>query len=203
MGHPRTGGRAAGRDPERELRRGRVQPRWPAPGDHGGRRLIRSEESRSRTSPKIVRRRSLAPRRQSAPGEPASRPYLHSLGQMAFSPDNRRLYAIPGQARPGGRIVILDPDDRPAGRRPEGDCSRISTFRLSPDGHRLATGGRRGLIRIWDATTGDLLDVLGGTGRRIGLQPRRQEDRRPPHRKASNAGMWPPAASCSPSPPDG
>ncbi|MFO0889027.1 MAG: protein kinase [Isosphaeraceae bacterium] len=116
----------------------------------------------------ITRHDPLPPGGDPPSGRPGARSYLHStLGNIAFSPRGRRLYALQDRPNVKGHIVMLDSDSgRPAGRLKE-MAGQIDTFQLSPDGSRLATSGLAGLIRIYDAMTGNPVDVVGPHGHPI------------------------------------
>lgn len=83
---------------------------------------------------------------------------------MAFSPDGRRLAATVG---PPGVCLWQTSGELESILRVQSEPACSVAF--SPDGVRLATGGDHldPSIRIWDVSTGNLLDVLTGHANRV------------------------------------
>src|SRR5438094_974842 len=62
------------------------------------------------------------------------------------------------QVRPATALLhpITGPSSHPSHR------GYLATSALSPDGKKLATGGLDGIVRVWDADTGEFLRALVG-----------------------------------------
>ena len=77
-----------------------------------------------------------------------------------------------GQPRRDG--PTLGPGDRHEIRRYKGNTDSVYCAAVSPDGRRIAAGGRDTVIRIWDLESGELLRTLPGSlvGHVAGVLPR-------------------------------
>lgn len=79
---------------------------------------------------------------------------------LALSPDGRTL-AIGGRKMPGFRLLSLA---SPGKMRRIGEWTgEVTALAFAPTGDRIATGDADGLVRIWDATTGQEI-VRGSVG---------------------------------------
>ncbi|MBP6298149.1 MAG: hypothetical protein KA401_02290 [Anaerolineae bacterium] len=74
---------------------------------------------------------------------------------IEWSPDG----ALLASANPEGRIFIYDTDQNLVRTLP-GHSRRAIAVSWSPDGTKLATGGWDNYVRIWEVSTGDLLQEL-------------------------------------------
>lgn len=82
-------------------------------------------------------------------------------GQIAFSPDGRRLAAATGEQ--GAGTVWDFSTGRPLLNLPEGShAGALLGLDYSPNGLQFATAGADGTAKTWDAATGELLLTLSG-----------------------------------------
>lgn len=84
---------------------------------------------------------------------------------LAFRPDGRQLATASvafSSGLPAG-VFLWDAATGAEVGRLKGETSTFSVA-YSPDGTRLATGGIAGQVRLWDASTGDLIADLGRHG---------------------------------------
>jgi WD40 repeat protein/DNA-binding SARP family transcriptional activator len=92
-------------------------------------------------------------------------PQTDEHGDIAFTPDGRRLIAASGREgtvrvwsiNSGDELLVLDRHART--HKP---VRAVIDIDISPDGSRIATAGADGSARIFDAETGRQLVVLGG-----------------------------------------
>jgi sugar lactone lactonase YvrE len=89
---------------------------------------------------------------------------LEALGgkieSMALSPDGKRLVAVTEDRDDGdapGEAAVWDLPGATPARRLEGHLTGINAVAFSRDGVRVATGDRKGVLRVWEAATGRLL----------------------------------------------
>jgi WD40 repeat protein len=73
--------------------------------------------------------------------------------QLAYAPDGRTLASV---AEDGDAACLMDAATGKVLRRlrPEGERAGPESICFSPDGKLLATGGRDGLVRLWDPDSG-------------------------------------------------
>ena len=79
-------------------------------------------------------------------------------GYFTFTPDSRFLVGL--QKR---QVGLWDVSTGRLVRRFEGHSQWVSTALVTPDGGKLISADRSGAIRIWDATSGDLLLIFAET----------------------------------------
>ncbi|MBX7133926.1 MAG: TIR domain-containing protein [Fimbriimonadaceae bacterium] len=82
-----------------------------------------------------------------------------------FSPDGRRIVAISDAGAliwqsDGFRELLMLGSDRP--RDKYGDIDDYTAVAVSPDGTRIATGSRSGLVKLWSSQGGEPLLALAG-----------------------------------------
>jgi WD40 repeat protein/serine/threonine protein kinase len=86
---------------------------------------------------------------------------------VAFSPDGRRLVSF------GEREKVVKVWDPTAGKEvlsfPTNDKDYLESVAISPDGKRLVTGGRDGIVRVWDAETGKQTPLSPLKGQQMGI----------------------------------
>jgi tRNA A-37 threonylcarbamoyl transferase component Bud32 len=79
---------------------------------------------------------------------------------LAVSPDGRSLAAVtedPDDADAPAEAVLWDLPGRKVRLRLDGHPAAVNAVAFSRDGRRIATGDRRGTLRVWDAGDGRLL----------------------------------------------
>jgi WD40 repeat protein len=79
---------------------------------------------------------------------------------VAFSPDGRRLASV--GVDDNQNVKIWNASDRRLVKSWQGDLRRVVSVAWSPDGKRLATGGSDGLVKLWNAETGQNLRIFKG-----------------------------------------
>jgi len=84
---------------------------------------------------------------------------------VSYSPDGQRLVVGGGLLHSGTlRVVDVESGDELAVLR--GHDTGVTSVAYSPDGRRIASGGGSGkrVLRVWDAQTGECLEVIEGSG---------------------------------------
>ncbi|WP_328502253.1 helix-turn-helix domain-containing protein [Streptomyces sp. NBC_00457] len=78
---------------------------------------------------------------------------------VAFAPDGRTLAVVHVEARGGDQLTLLDAANGRTQHTIEASARSSQSLAFSPDGHTLATAsGYSGLVKTWDARTGQLRD---------------------------------------------
>src|SRR5579859_7407046 len=82
---------------------------------------------------------------------------------LAWSPDGKTL-ALVGSGSVAGNVCLYDTAslDTPARILGGPDARQRHSIAFSPSGKIVASGGDDGLIWLWDAATGDQIEILGG-----------------------------------------
>jgi WD40 repeat protein/serine/threonine protein kinase len=85
---------------------------------------------------------------------------------LAVSPDGSRLAVC--WEEPGRWVVTTyDADSGKPGSTSTEDRGEPWALVFSPDGTRIATGGEDGVVRLWDTTSGALIDQFRGHSRKL------------------------------------
>ena len=84
--------------------------------------------------------------------------HLKQAGQVAFSPDGKRLASPGGE----GAVRVWDLEAKKTVLELRGHGSGVHAAAFSPDGKRIASGSKDTTVRVWDAETGEPLLVLRG-----------------------------------------
>lgn len=79
-----------------------------------------------------------------------------SINAISYSPDNKIL-AVAGNDR---NIYFFDPNDRTHLRTLSGHDDRVTAIAFSPDGKKLLSGDGDSVLKLWDTTSGELLDTV-------------------------------------------
>jgi WD40 repeat protein len=73
---------------------------------------------------------------------------------VTFSPDSKHLASGGGKHSQLGEVIIWDAAAGQAVRTLNGHTSSVYSVMFSPNGKRLASGGTDGMVKLWDAATG-------------------------------------------------
>jgi WD40 repeat protein len=86
----------------------------------------------------------------------------HTAHAVSWSPDSRRLAALSIDWAGGSTTAELSVWDTTRGERlfRVPDVTELRSVAFSPDGTRVASGGKEGIVRVFDAATGDACTVL-------------------------------------------
>jgi WD40 repeat protein len=89
-----------------------------------------------------------------------------SVGAVQFTPDSAGL--LVGEGGWGVCRYTLGADGKPAGepRHYQGHSAVVRSIALSADGKRLAAGGADGVVKVWDADSGQELLALTARDRK-------------------------------------
>ena len=108
--------------------------------------------------------------------------FMEENADVAFHPREGRV-----ACSNGSDVLILDLFSGRKILRLRGHTEWIDSIAFSPDGRRLASGGRDGTVKLWEPATGrEILSLLHGRGEpghRRELQTRRQADRLDQHER--------------------
>jgi WD40 repeat protein len=97
---------------------------------------------------------------------------LYNVGAMTFLGflPNGTLIAMEGAyGKGGGSLLWIDPDDAEVQLVRDAHVGSPKSGALSPDGTRIVTGASDGVVRVWDAGTGDLLHEFRVSGQAQGV----------------------------------
>src|SRR5262249_53486582 len=84
----------------------------------------------------------------SVPGKAATR-WSEALNSVAFSPDGRRLAFADGRT-----VRVCDATTGNDVHAPGKQQASVNSVAYSPDGRQLASGSVEGIVKVWDAGTG-------------------------------------------------
>jgi len=91
---------------------------------------------------------------------------VHTVGAFQFTPDSNGL--LVGSGSWGASRYTLGADGKPVGepRHYQGHSAMVRSIALSADGKRLAAGGADGVVKVWDADSGQELLTLTARDRK-------------------------------------
>ncbi len=94
---------------------------------------------------------------------------IAQLRLIGHTPDGRTILAVGDQSGDGGAAVFgLDAETLEIVRSvPDAHLGSPKSFAISPDGSTFATGASDGAIKVWDSSTGELLQQLSIGGRQV------------------------------------
>lgn len=90
-------------------------------------------------------------------------------GTLAFSPDGKTIAVTAGQTNTKSVVQLWNAASGTMTKELRGHTNDIPVIRFSPDGRILASGSRDGLVRLWQVSSGRLLDTKTDAGQIFAL----------------------------------